>query len=255
MKFSINNINKKLETFFEGNFLSVFNKTPLIQLTEKLIKSIEMEFQEIDGDIFIPNIISIKIKDKKLFGQKELKEWEIFAHHLIEEISEENSYILRGPLNIEILFDGTIEEMFMISTHQSNLTLGDTISLSIEEAMVNKNNSKCIANLILWDEEYFTINKNITNIGRHEQNDLVLDNLRVSRNHAQIRQIGQDFYIIDTNSTSGTKVNGHLIEKHQLSNGDVIEIADVPIIFSRDEIENNNARTKLIKIDETSKGS
>ena len=40
--------------------------------------------------------------------------------------------------------------------------------------------------------------------------------------------------LFDIDSTSGTKVNGYLIKQHQLSNGDVIEIADVPLIYSCD---------------------
>jgi pSer/pThr/pTyr-binding forkhead associated (FHA) protein len=251
MKFSIQDINKKLEALFEGKLVSVFNKNPLILMTEKLIESIELEHQEKDENIYIPNIISIKVKEKTQFDLEELKEWENFALRLIEEISEKNSYIVAGPLKIEILFDDTIEELVQISAHQTYLASGDTISLPVEET--NPNKSEVLAYLILWDEEYFTINKNIVNIGRHEQNDLAIDNLRVSRFHAQIRRINQDFYIVDTNSTSGTKVNGQIIEKHLLLNGDVVEIADVPIIFSRDEMPNNFNRTKLLTINEKKK--
>jgi hypothetical protein len=254
MKISIQDINKKLETFFEGKLNSVFNKNPLTNLTEKLINSIEMEVQENAGIIFIPNNYIIKIKEKTQLGQDELMEWKRFAKHLIKEFSEEKSCALGGPIKIEILYDETIEDMFVISSHKSNLSSGDTISLSLEVAQNNKINSELIAFLILWDEEYFKINKKILNIGRQESNDLVIDNLRVSRIHAQIIHKDEEFFIIDTNSTSGTRVNGHIIKKHQLSNGDVIEIADVPLIFSQNEKKHKNTRTKLLKIDENRKG-
>jgi len=177
-----------------------------------------------------------------------LKEWETLADQLIKEFSRENSFTLGGPIKIEIIFDETMDEKLQISTHQSILTSGDTISLSLGISDKSEKNNGLHAYLILWDEEYFKITKNVTNIGRQEENNLVIDNLRVSRVHAQIRRNSKGFNIIDSNSTSGTKVNGHLIDKHQLSNGDVIEIADVPLIFNMDEKHDLNTTTKLLNI-------
>ena len=62
-------------------------------------------------------------------------------------------------------------------------------------------------------------------IGRMDSTDLVLEESSVSRVHAKIiKEAGGDV-IIDLESRLGTRVNGELIARHRLLNGDVIEIA------------------------------
>ncbi|MDO9545628.1 MAG: DUF3662 domain-containing protein [Pelolinea sp.] len=254
MKISIQDIDNKLETFFEGKLLSIFNKNPLILLTEELVNSVENNIQVMNGGEIIPNVFSIYVRDKDYFNIDELKEWEYFALHLITEFSEEHSFKLSGPLKIEIISDETIDKEFIVIAKQSASISGDTINISLELTGESNKLIGLDAFLILWNEEIFEISKNITSIGRQDDNDLVIDNLRVSRVHAQIRRIRNGFYVFDTGSTSGTKVNGHTIKQHQLSNGDVIEIADVPLIFSigesPDEIDHQNTRTKIMKTKE-----
>lgn len=65
-----------------------------------------------------------------------------------------------------------------------------------------------------------------TTIGRWTDNDIVLPDRRVSRTHARIERRGNEFVLIDLNSTNGTFVNGkRLVEEHFLQNGDMIQIA------------------------------
>lgn len=61
-------------------------------------------------------------------------------------------------------------------------------------------------------------------IGRKPENDIPIDNLAVSGKHALIITILDDSFLEDLGSTNGTYVNGKLIKKHALKNGDVIAI-------------------------------
>lgn len=70
------------------------------------------------------------------------------------------------------------------------------------------------------------VEKEITTLGRWEDNDVVLPDRLVSRHHAQIRLIGTQFILEDLKSTNGTFVNGErIIEQHLLQDGDSIQIA------------------------------
>jgi predicted component of type VI protein secretion system len=60
-------------------------------------------------------------------------------------------------------------------------------------------------------------------VGRRATNDIHIDNLAVSGEHASILTIGNDSFLEDLDSTNGTLVNGKTIKKHVLQNGDVIE--------------------------------
>lgn len=61
-------------------------------------------------------------------------------------------------------------------------------------------------------------------IGRRPGSDIVVDNMAVSGEHANIFTIGEDSFIQDLGSTNGTFVNNKRITKHHLRNGDVVTI-------------------------------
>jgi len=70
----------------------------------------------------------------------------------------------------------------------------------------------------------YELDKETVTIGRKSTNDIHIENLAVSGNHARILTILNDSFIEDLNSTNGTYVNGDKITKHALHNGEVIVI-------------------------------
>lgn len=76
-------------------------------------------------------------------------------------------------------------------------------------------------NLVLKE---IPLNKERTSIGRKAQNDIQIDNLAISGEHAVIVTILNDSFLEDLNSTNGTFVNGQQVKKHFLQNNDVIEL-------------------------------
>jgi len=76
-------------------------------------------------------------------------------------------------------------------------------------------------NLVLKE---IPLDKERITIGRKPQNDIQIDNLAISGNHAVIVTILNDAFLEDLNSTNGTYVNGRPIHKHFLQDGDVIEL-------------------------------
>jgi pSer/pThr/pTyr-binding forkhead associated (FHA) protein len=74
----------------------------------------------------------------------------------------------------------------------------------------------------------------VINIGRRLENQLVIDDARVSRNHAQIRLVKGRFVIFDLNSTGGTFVNGKKVHHAALYPGDVISLAGVEAVYTQD---------------------
>ena len=68
-------------------------------------------------------------------------------------------------------------------------------------------------------------------IGRLDSVDLVIDESGVSRVHAKVVREGSLCVVMDLRSKTGTRVNGHLVERHELSNGDVIEIGKTSLKY------------------------
>jgi pSer/pThr/pTyr-binding forkhead associated (FHA) protein len=68
------------------------------------------------------------------------------------------------------------------------------------------------------------LDKERISIGRKPHNDIQIDNLAISGEHAVIITLLNDSFLEDLNSTNGTYVNGQPIKKHFLQNGDVVEL-------------------------------
>ena len=90
------------------------------------------------------------------------------------------------------------------------------------------------------------LTKDRTTLGRRPYNDIVIDNLAVSGEHAVMQMSGTDVFLEDLNSTNGTYVNGKAIKKQQLQNGDTIEIGKYKIKFVHDGASEHYEKTMVI---------
>jgi pSer/pThr/pTyr-binding forkhead associated (FHA) protein len=90
------------------------------------------------------------------------------------------------------------------------------------------------------------LTKDRTTLGRRPYNDIVIDNLAVSGEHAVMQMSGSDVSLEDLNSTNGTYVNGKAIKKQQLQNGDTIEIGKYKIKFVHEGAADNYEKTMVI---------
>ncbi len=88
--------------------------------------------------------------------------------------------------------------------------------------------------LILNGTKIVPLNQAVVNIGRRLENQVVMDDPRISRHHAQLRVIKGRFVIFDLNSSGGTYVNNQRVTQSVLYPGDVISLAGVTIIFGQD---------------------
>lgn len=81
----------------------------------------------------------------------------------------------------------------------------------------------------------FSLDKERLLIGRKPENDIQVDNLAVSGQHAAIITILNDSFLEDLDSTNGTFVNGKLVKKHALKHGDVITIGKHELKYVNDD--------------------
>lgn len=81
----------------------------------------------------------------------------------------------------------------------------------------------------------FSLDKERLLIGRKPENDIQVDNLAVSGQHAAIITILNDSFLEDLDSTNGTFVNGKLVKKHALKHGDIITIGKHELKYVNDD--------------------
>ena len=91
------------------------------------------------------------------------------------------------------------------------------------------------------------LTKDRTSLGRRPYNDIVIDNLAVSGEHAVLQMSGDDVHLEDLNSTNGTYVNGKAVKKQLLLNNDTVEIGKYKIKYINEVADAGFEKTMVIK--------
>lgn len=151
----------------------------------------------------------------------------------IEDLDSANGLIYRGqrikskPLRPgeELYIADQVRITFQLDMCFVSQPVGETLHRTTEPYLLNLKGKKEIR------------------IGRAPDNDLRLDDLRVSRYHAVIERIGQRYRIRDLQSHNGTFVNGQRVTKERfIAEGDEIHIANIKLHFAEDGLQQTEAR-------------
>lgn len=81
------------------------------------------------------------------------------------------------------------------------------------------------------------LTKDKTTLGRRPYNDIVIDNLAISGEHAVLQLVGRDVFIEDLNSTNGTYVNGKSVRRQMLTPSDTVEIGKYKICYLSEDMK------------------
>jgi hypothetical protein len=88
--------------------------------------------------------------------------------------------------------------------------------------------------LIVDGAAQYALSRAVVNVGRRLDNNLVIEDPRVSRHHAQLRAIDGHFVLFDLNSSGGCFVNGKRTTQTVLRPGDVISLAGFTLIYTQE---------------------
>ena len=77
----------------------------------------------------------------------------------------------------------------------------------------------------------FLIDKDVTTAGRHPESDIFLDDVTVSRRHAEVRRADGKFLVRDLGSLNGTYVNRERVDETELASGDEVQIGKFKLVF------------------------
>ena len=129
------------------------------------------------------------------------------------------------------LITGTIR---VIAWHSSDpLHLTNSLTKTYEEFDTNKPPEGAF--LVVDGKRHFRLKMPLIRIGRRLDNDLVLDDPHVSREHMLLKADRGRYQLVDLDSTSGTRVNGRQVTEHWLKPGDVISVAAVEMVYGEDK--------------------
>jgi hypothetical protein len=228
----------RLETLIEGSAARVF---PTVQtqhdLAERLVEAMRQGIQTgPDGELIGPNLFILEVHPLQADG---LNANPLLLDGLTQALQEEGAEAglhFASPLAVRVSesVEALPNEIRVIARHsQVGLTSTTAIDTSQAEgsAVINIPPN---AFLIVDGLQIYPLHQAVVNIGRRTDNHLVIEDVRVSRLHAQLRVVHGQFVIFDLESTGGTWVNGERIRQKTLQPGDVISLSGLPLIFGQE---------------------
>jgi len=237
MKSKLDQLERYLTRIIESS-ASVLWRDGRTALIRKLIAAIEAEANLYpDAKLQIPDALVIQLHPKKYAVWQEEKDWiKSISAALQEAAVELDIPFNNGPaVSLETSEDISENDLKVLILHQQHASKKTAIMAAENNpAIQNPPDTSGKAFLILENGDHYQLDKPVINIGRRANNELSIEDLHISREHAQIRATRGNYVLFDLNSKGGTYVNGRKITQHTLHSGDVISLSGHPIIFILD---------------------
>lgn len=190
-----------------------------------------------DGEL--PAQFSIFMNPAECARWQAQPEWESAITHTLTDTARELGRKFDRPIAVQLIPRSELNfSEVWINAQSVEVDPGYTnaVPIQVPQPSVDRKTSSTLqAGLILEDEKVYPIERPVTNIGRRSTNHLVINDLRVSRNHAQVRFVNGGYMIFDIGSSGGTFINGERVQQSLLRPGDVISLAGVKLIFITDD--------------------
>ena len=235
---NLDQLEQRLKTLIEVDLLRYF---PIKQkegaIAQNFAKALHTNIKEEDGKKIVPNTYTLSANPNNIQALQDDERLKDNLREVIKTIVSETELTVNEPLSFSLAPDrelGTNEIRILASHRIESISETQGMETNKEDQKTSEEKIPQNAFLIVHGTKVFPLSKSVVNIGRRMENDLTVDDPRVSRNHAQLRVVNGRYVIFDLNSTGGTYVNSQRSHQSVLYPGDVISLAGVPLIFGQD---------------------
>lgn len=201
-----------------------------VEISADLARAIEEKQRE--G--FAPNEYRVQLhpKDYSYLRSKWPDIAEMLAHYVLQ-IARELRLELASDPTIELAASPDVGRHFALidASHKVLLDEETDVFQPIREYDPLIALRKLDAFLIINGRRHVPLDSPRITLGRRADCDIVVEGQTVSRRHAQLRWRFGKFIIYDLGSRAGTIVNGERVSEYVLRSGDVIQLADVTLIY------------------------
>ena len=234
---NLKELEARLQSLIEVDLLKILPGRKVEDvIVQKLAAAIQLNtVPAVDGSVIAPNVYTLIVHPNEAAKWQEQKLLTILLHSITAVAQEAGFRITISPtITISTNEKLSLNDAQVVASHRIE-TMADTNATPLDTGNL-EDYSKIPENafLIVEGVKVFPLKLPVVNIGRRLDNQLIIDDPRVSRNHAQLRAIKGRFVVFDLNSTGGTFVNGQRASQVVLYPGDVISLAGVALIFGQD---------------------
>jgi hypothetical protein len=249
-------IERKIESLFEGVFGRAFrtNVQP-VELARKLAKEMDDHRNVSVSRVYVPNEYTVFLSppDREQFESYEDNLRSELQEYLSEHARREDYALLSQPrVLMETDADLDVGE-FGIATRMvhpdrrrgegepvADLEPGATMIYKPQTAQPTQAVSAAELGVeqelvtLSWNGDSLQVKQPRIVIGRSRDCDVQLADANVSRRHAELRQEGASYWIVDLGSTNGIEVNGKRVKRAKLRSGDTITLGSTEVTFARE---------------------
>lgn len=231
----LDQIEARLQSFIESSLYFLPGGRKQDALAHQLVAAIERAvIQEANGVYVSPNQFKVRLHPSNL------SIWAVrpgltdaLLRVLIDSAREAGLEFASTPV-LQLQADPKLPpETFEIETSSRENHVEQTAVFLVQEEKPSDDSHPDQAFLIV-NGKTIPLNFPVVNIGRRQDNQIVVDDPRVSRNHAQLRAVKGHYILFDLNSTGGSYVNGVRVAHQLLNPGDVISLAGYPLIYGEE---------------------
>ncbi len=246
----LRNIEHKIESLFEGVFGRAFRThVQPVELARKLIKEMDDHKNVSVSRVYVPNEYDVYLSepDREQFADYEASLVDELRDYLAEHARREGYVLLTQP-RVAFNTDADLElGEFGIATKMAQSPAGDerapeagatmiykpraqpTEAVSPEELGVDRED----VTLELQGRSY-PVDKRRVVLGRSRDCDVQVNDPNVSRRHAELRQEGATYWLVDLDSTNGIEVGGRRQKRVKLESGTTVTLGSTEVTFRRE---------------------
>jgi hypothetical protein len=254
----LRSIESKIEGLFEGVFGRAFRThVQPIELARKLVKEMDDHRNVSVANVYVPNEYTVYLSpdDRKQFeGYEEALVAEL-EEYLAEHARREKYALLGSPTVLVTVDDDLAVGEFGIATRlvapvgqpDSTPAAPPPPELPLEQpaqTMIYKSPAPPVPDAPTPEPQREVITLTVDGrtheitspkvvLGRSREADVRVADVNVSRRHAELRQEGASYWIVDLGSTNGVEVNGKRVDRARLRDGDRILLGATEVVFGR----------------------
>jgi hypothetical protein len=247
-------IESKIEGLFEGVFGRAFRThVQPIELARKLVQEMDDHRNVSVSRVYVPNEYTVYLSpvDRKQFeGYEEALVGEL-QEYLAEHARRERYALLDTPSVIVTVDDDLAVGEFGIATRlvatEGSAEPEPPPSLPVDQpaqTMIYKAPAPAVPDApppapqrevvtLTVAGRTHEVTKASVVLGRSREADVRVADVNVSRRHAELRQEGAGYWIVDLGSTNGLEVNGKRVDRARIRDGDLITLGSTEVVFGR----------------------
>lgn len=236
----LRDLEAQLQSLVESRFPRLFTgQRPEALIVQRLKTAMNSATRfRLEGGTLAPNVYTVLVHPDSLKAWRDPKLQETLVE-ILKAAGRDAHLVFETPPALSLAEDSDLMpgDFAILASHRIEATEKTQEMQPETEGLKPTDTGSLIpenAFLIVEGVKVFQLKQSVVNIGRRLDNNLVVDDPRVSRNHAQLRAIRGRYVLFDLNSSGGTYINGQRATQSVLYPGDVISLAGVSLIFGQD---------------------